>query len=93
MSGNKMMLLVNPHAGKGGALAALGDVLTVFCNTGWEPTVYMTQKKGDAPRLVREHAANYDLLVCIGGDTEEVELPSSADAMSHPNLIPPYNGT
>ena len=68
MSGNKMMLLVNPHAGKGGALAALGDVLTVFCNTGWAPTVYMTQKKGDAPRLVREHAANYDLLVCIGGD-------------------------
>ena len=68
MSGKKLMLLVNPHAGKGGALTALGDILTLFCGTGWEPTVYMTQKKGDAPRLTHDHAADYDLLVCVGGD-------------------------
>ena len=68
MSGNKLMLLVNPHAGKGGAVSALGEVLQVFCRAGWAPTVYMTEKRGDAPRLAREHAADYDRIVCIGGD-------------------------
>lgn len=68
MSGNKLMLLVNPHAGKSGACASLGEVLGVFCAAGWEPTVYMTQKRGDAPVLAREHARDYDRVVCIGGD-------------------------
>ena len=68
MSGNKLMLLANPHAGKGGAQKALGDVLQVFCRAGWEPTVFLTQGRGDAPRLTHEHAAEYDRIVCIGGD-------------------------
>ena len=68
MSGNKTMLLANPHAGKGGARTALGDVLDVFCAAGWAPTVYMTQQRGDAPRLARAHAAEYDRIVCMGGD-------------------------
>ncbi len=63
-----MMLLANPHAGKGGARTALGGVLDVFCRAGWEPTVYMTQRQGDAPRLAHAHAADYDRIVCIGGD-------------------------
>lgn len=67
MSG-KMMLLVNPCAGKGGARTALGDVADVFCAGGWTPTVYMTRQRGDAPRLVQAHAADYDCVVCLGGD-------------------------
>lgn len=64
----KMMLLVNPAAGKGLARDVLGDVLEIFCRAGWEPTVFMTQGRGDAPRLVLEHAAPYDMVVCLGGD-------------------------
>ncbi len=68
MPDNKLMLLVNPQAGKGGARAALGDVLGVFCDSGWVPTVYMTRKRGDAPVLAHAYAKGYDRIVCIGGD-------------------------
>lgn len=64
----KMMLLVNPAAGKGLARDVLGNVLETFCRGGWQPTVFMTQGRGDAPRLVCEHAADYDMVVCLGGD-------------------------
>ena len=52
----RMMLLVNPNAGKGGYKTVLGGVLQVFCAGGWLPTVYFTSRAGD------------DLIVCLGGD-------------------------
>lgn len=83
----KMMLLVNPAAGKGGSRAALGDVLEVFCKNGFTPTVYMTQSRGDAPRLVRAHAADYDMVVCLGGDGTLSETISGL--MTLPTPPPP----
>ena len=64
----KLMLLVNPCAGKGGSRAALGDVAEVFCRADWVPTVYMTEQRGDAPRLTAAYAGEYDRIVCLGGD-------------------------
>ena len=64
----KMMLLVNPNAGKGGYKTVLGEVLHIFCEADWEPTVFFTRASGEAPGLVQEHVADYDLVVCIGGD-------------------------
>ena len=64
----KMMLLINPHAGKGGYKSSLAEVLSVFCTAGWEPTVFFTKAAGDAPRLVRDNVGNYDMVVCVGGD-------------------------
>lgn len=65
---NKMMLLVNPNAGKGGYKAALGEVLHVFSRGGWLPTVYFTRHAGEAPGLIERFAPDYDLVVCLGGD-------------------------
>ena len=64
----RMMLLVNPNAGKGGYKTVLGGVLQVFCAGGWLPTVYFTSRAGEAPELVRQNEENYDLIVCLGGD-------------------------
>ena len=63
-----MMLLVNPNAGKGGYKNVLGEALHVFCREGWTPTVYFTRAAGEAPELVRQHAPDYDMVVCLGGD-------------------------
>jgi len=64
----KMMVLVNPNAGKSGCKAVLGEVLQVFCAAGWTPTMYFTQAAGEAPGIVERHAPDYDLVVCLGGD-------------------------
>ncbi|MBR1660148.1 MAG: diacylglycerol kinase family lipid kinase [Oscillospiraceae bacterium] len=63
-----IMLLVNPNAGRGGYKTVLSAVLETFYCGGWLPTVYFTQRSGEAPGLVEAHAAAYDLVSCMGGD-------------------------
>ena len=64
----RMMLLVNPNAGKGGYRGVLSEILQIFCNAGWQPTVFFTQTAGEAPGMVERYAPDYDLVVCLGGD-------------------------
>lgn len=64
----RLMLLVNPVAGKGGYKNGLAEVLEIFYRGDYLPTVYFTTAAGTAPGIVMEHAGSYDLLVCIGGD-------------------------
>lgn len=64
----RMMLLVNPNAGRGGYRPVLGSVLRTFCAGGWQPTVFFTQSSGEAPGLVERNAGEYDMVVCLGGD-------------------------
>ena len=68
MAEKRMMLLINPNAGRGGYKNVLGGVLETFCAGGWLPTVYFTRRSGEAPGLVAERAADYDMVVCMGGD-------------------------
>ena len=64
----KLMLLVNPQAGKGAAQAALGGVLERLSDAGWLPTVYFTRHAGHATELAARWAGDYERLVCMGGD-------------------------
>jgi len=64
----KLMLIVNPNAGKSGYKTALGEALHIFYKAGYLPQVYFTAQSGDATRLCMEHGENYDLVVCLGGD-------------------------
>lgn len=72
----KMMLLVNPHAGKSGYKGSLGEVLEVFCRNGWQPTVFFTSGPGQAPEIVRKNSMDYEMVVCIGGDGTLSEVSS-----------------
>ncbi|MGI6028944.1 MAG: diacylglycerol/lipid kinase family protein [Candidatus Heteroscillospira sp.] len=64
----KLMLIVNPNAGKGGYKAGLGEALQIFYSAGYLPSVYFTAAPGDATKLAIDHARGYDLIVCMGGD-------------------------
>ena len=64
----KLMLIINPVAGKGTYRADLAEALQELDNGGWTTTVYFTRGSGDATRLAAEHAAEYDMAACIGGD-------------------------
>ena len=64
----QMMLLVNPNAGKGGYRNVLSGILETFCAGGWIPSVFFTHAAGEAPDLVARHAAEFDMVVCLGGD-------------------------
>lgn len=64
----KLLFLYNPHAGKGGVVAALGRICAAFQAEGYLVTVCATKGAGDATELARTMAPNYDRLVCSGGD-------------------------
>ena len=45
---NRMMLLVNPNAGKGEYKTVLAEILHTISDSGWLPTVVFTKYAGEA---------------------------------------------
>lgn len=64
----KLLFIYNPHSGVGRIKSQLSDVLEIMVRHGYEVTVHPTQAIGDATRVTAEHASEYDLVVCCGGD-------------------------
>jgi YegS/Rv2252/BmrU family lipid kinase len=65
---NRIMLIVNPMAGKGQARSCLMDVIQVFSEAGYATTVYSTTYPGQAIEFAEEFGGDYPILACIGGD-------------------------
>ncbi len=64
----KLLFIINPKAGKSAIKNDLFDIILVFSEAGYEVVTYMTTGPDDAERKVMEEGANYDLIVCAGGD-------------------------
>ena len=64
----KMLLIVNPNAGLKKANKYLTDILVIFTKSGYDVTVRITQKIGDATEFAALLGREHDLVVCIGGD-------------------------
>ena len=64
----KLLLVYNPHAGKGLIRMNLSDILDIFTQGGYEVTAYPTQKVMDGYEKIKNDASNYDTVVVSGGD-------------------------
>lgn len=64
----KLLLAVNPRAGKSAMKNKLMSVVERFTQGGYEVTVFTTQRAGQLPDYIRENANRFDLVVCSGGD-------------------------
>ena len=64
----KLMLIINPAAGRGAYKLNIGDALMILDDGGFRTTLYYTAGRGDATRFAAEHGADYDVVACIGGD-------------------------
>ena len=64
----KMLFIYNPHAGKEAIKSKLSDIIELFVGADYEVTIFSTRQKRDATRIVKEKGANYDYIVCSGGD-------------------------
>jgi len=62
-----MMLIINPHSGRGLSKTALGTIVSKLCDADHSVTVFFAHDK-TPEELVHEHAGNHDLAVCVGGD-------------------------
>ena len=68
MSEKKLLFVFNPKSGMGLIKNHLLEIVDAMVKAGYDPTVYPTQARGDAIRKVKEDGANYDRIVCSGGD-------------------------
>ena len=83
----KLLFIYNPTSGKGRVAEGLSAVLNVFTKSGWLTTVYPTQHKGDAARIVRELGLQYDRVVCAGGDGTLSETVTGMMSLDTPPLL------
>lgn len=64
----KLLFIVNPKAGKSAIKTDMLDIIVTFSEAGYEVTTYPTAGPEDAEQKVIADGANYDLIVCAGGD-------------------------
>ena len=64
----KLMLIINPAAGRGGYALALGEALRTLDIGGYRTTLYFTAGRGDATRFAAQYGGAYDTVACVGGD-------------------------
>ena len=50
----KLLFAVNAHAGKAAIRTPFLEILDTFVRSGYEPTVYLSQRAGELPEIVRE---------------------------------------
>ncbi len=67
-SGKRVMLLVNPQAGRRLGEKNTPKIVNMFAKRGFNPTVFRTSQKGDELRIIKESARSFDMVVCVGGD-------------------------
>ena len=80
----RMMLIINPMAGRSGYKTGFGEVMNILDSGGYLTTVYFTQGRGDATVFAAQHAAEYDTVACIGGDGTLSEVVSGLMQVPNP---------
>ena len=64
----KLLFVFNPFSGKSLIKNHLFEIVDTMVKADYDVTIYPTQCAGDAREKVQREAADYDLVVCSGGD-------------------------
>ncbi|HHU72682.1 MAG TPA: diacylglycerol kinase family lipid kinase [Clostridiales bacterium] len=65
---NKVLLIINPIAGRLNTKASRYQVAKIFRQRGYKVDLQITEAKGHATQIVLDKAKNNDMVVCCGGD-------------------------
>ena len=68
MKQRKLLLIVNPAAGRTKSRAPLFDALCRFSEAGYLLSIHNTTAQGDAAAVAERCGADYDVIVAAGGD-------------------------
>lgn len=64
----KLLLFVNPHAGKGEVRAQCLAIIEILTASGFSVTLHPTTRAGEITALLPQMAPEYDLIAACGGD-------------------------
>jgi len=72
----KVLIIMNPRSGTMQANRHLTEIVGVFVQAGYLPTVLVTTGRGDGTVYAKKYAPSHDLVVGIGGDGTFNEIAS-----------------
>lgn len=87
----KLLFVYNPYSGKAQMRDYLSDIIDIFVKGGYAVTVHPTQQSLDGYSYIKEHAEEYDLVACSGGDgtlNEAVRGLMACENPPHVGYIP-----
>ena len=87
-SNKKLLLIVNPRSGKGGYKDCLAQVEYEIQQHGYVTTLVFTDCHGSATEIAAEHAAEYDRIVCMGGDGTLAETVTGLMRLPKADRVP-----
>ena len=64
----KLLLIINPRAGKTQSRAPLFDAVSTLCEAGYLVHIHNTTGRGDATETAARQGRHYDVVACSGGD-------------------------
>ena len=80
----KLMLIINPAAGRGGYKTNIGEALHSFDLGGYRTTLFFTAARGEATDFAARFAADFDTVACIGGDGTLSEVLAGLMQLDNP---------
>ena len=83
----KLLLIVNPAAGRRKSRGPLFDAVTRLSEAGYLLSVQNTASSGDAARMAEELGREYDVVVAAGGDGTLNEVVSGLMKLENPPLL------
>ena len=85
-SEKRLLLIVNPVAGRKGIQKMIPQVVRVFMDADYIVTTMVTSKKGEAENFAQKYGSEHDLIVAAGGDgtLKEVVSGLAAEKLSLP---------
>ena len=83
----KLLMIVNPRAGRSRPRGPLYDAAAAFCDAGYLLSIRRTAAAGDARRIAEESGGCYDTVVAVGGDGTLNEVISGLQTLPHPPAV------
>jgi len=87
MKQRRLLMIVNPRAGKSKSHGPLFDAAAVLSQAGWLISIHITTAPGDAAETARREGGRYDLVVAVGGDGTLNEVVSGLIQLRRPPLL------
>ncbi|MBR3641119.1 MAG: acylglycerol kinase family protein, partial [Oscillibacter sp.] len=84
MAEKKLLMIVNPRAGRSKSRAPLYDAAADFSDCGFLLSICRTAATGDAARFAAERGGAFDAVVAVGGDGTLNEVLSGLLTLPEP---------
>lgn len=87
MEPKKLLMLVNPRAGRSKSRSPLFEAASIFSDAGYLLSIHQTTAPGDAAETAAREGADYDLVVAVGGDGTLNETITGLLRLEQPPLL------